>query len=115
MAVRILVVEDDPLIQRLLGQMLSEDWTVRTASSVEEAIEQLDLFEFDAVVADLELGDRGRNGLWLLERVRERQPTAKRLLMSGHHEPLREASQSGNVIALPKPFTGADLLAAVAG
>lgn len=108
------MVEDDPLVQRLLARMLGSACSVRTAASIEDAIQQIELFEFDAVLADLELGDRARDGLWLLDRVRERQPVAKRLLMSGHHETLREASRSGRVITLPKPFTGADLLAAVA-
>ncbi len=107
------MVEDDAMIQLLLRRMLGERCTVSTAGSVEEAIEQIDLFEFDAVIADLELGEVDRNGAWLLERVREKQPGAKRLLMSGHHEPLREASRDGRAIPLPKPFTGADLIAAV--
>lgn len=96
--------------------MLGSDCTVKTAANVKEALEQIGLFEFDAVVADLELGDDAHDGAWLLDQVRQRQPTAKCLLMSGHHEPLAQMSRDNNeLIALPKPFTSEDLLAAVAG
>lgn len=115
MAVRVLVVEDDQLILQLLRRMLGTECTVSTATSIQEALEQLELMEFDAVVADLELGDLERDGQWLLDRVREKQPAAKRLLMSGHHEPLRRLAAEDSVVALPKPFTTQDLISAVAG
>lgn len=95
--------------------MLGSECTVSTAETVAQALEQIDLMEFDAVVADLELGDLEHDGQWLLDQVREKQPSAKRLLMSGHHEPLARLSTDSSVVALPKPFSTQDLISAVAG
>jgi DNA-binding NtrC family response regulator len=115
MGVHVLVVEDDQLIQRLLERMLSGIATVCTAGDATEALAQLAAFRFDVVIADLELGDPKRDGQWLLEQVHAQQPAARRLLISGHREPLHAADRDTRIVTLHKPFRSEELVAAVAG
>jgi len=62
-APRILHVEDDPDLQRIVGRLLPADWTVVLASTLAEAREQVHRTAFDLVLLDLSLPDGGGEGL----------------------------------------------------
>ena len=109
---RVLLVDDQPLIQQVVEQMLRPRYTVTCANDVAGALEELTLFEFDVIIADLELGDPRRNGRWLLERAAEHLPAARLVLMSGHHLD-REEPGNARYLLLPKPFTREVLEAAL--
>ncbi|MFP3939830.1 MAG: sigma-54-dependent transcriptional regulator [Thermoanaerobaculia bacterium] len=67
---RILVVEDDDALRRLLLEEIEDlGWTGDGAASAEEALERLDRTPVDVVVSDLRLP--GLDGMELLERVRQ--------------------------------------------
>jgi two-component system response regulator AtoC len=72
-AARILVVDDEPAILRVLADKLKgEGMVCQTASSGREALELLESHTFDAVISDLHMP--GMNGLELLGEVSLKYP-----------------------------------------
>ncbi|MFM7598778.1 MAG: response regulator [Actinomycetota bacterium] len=60
---RILVVEDEPFVRGLVGETLrGAGFEVRTAGTATEAMEQVEDFDPDGAVLDIDLGD-GPNGV----------------------------------------------------
>lgn len=69
-ALRILAVDDEPMLTDLLSMALRlEGWEVRTAGSGEEALQVARDFEPDALVLDIMMP--GLDGLGVLRRLRE--------------------------------------------
>ncbi len=67
----ILIVDDEPSICEILARWLRrEGYVCRTASSAEEALRCLSLYEFALLVSDIRMP--GKSGLELLSLVRER-------------------------------------------
>lgn len=80
---RILVVDDEPNICRLLSRYLTRlGYAVEMAMSVPEALALLRSDWFDLVITDLRLP--GPSGLDLLIEVRARSPGTRTILMSAH-------------------------------
>jgi DNA-binding NtrC family response regulator len=75
---RVLLVDDEPLITDFLPLLLPEHWEVETANDGQEAMERLAERPFDTVITDYRM-PRG-NGIWLLQRVRRLHPTVRRVL-----------------------------------
>ncbi len=101
---KIIIVDDDPLLRRTLARALTEH-TVATAQSCAEARELLRADHFELILSDLHLSDGLGTELhsWLL---REKIPYGVFALMSG--SPLRagEGKRLANFNApvLEKPF-----------
>ena len=114
---RILVVDDEPTITRLVAMLLGPlGHAVTRASSAEEALVHLASESFDLVLSDLDLGD-GPNGWDLLDAVRERFPAARFILTTGwgaQIDPADLAARGGEGL-LPKPFRLPDLLRFIDG
>ncbi len=113
-SVRILVVDDDPPVRMLIGSVLiSAQYWVAVARDAQEALRFIDeaSVPFDLVVTDLQMP--GLGGRTLAERLRDRGNSPPMLFISGY-SPHTEAELSELGELLPKPFTPADLLAAVA-
>lgn len=111
---RILIIDNEPMITRMLDRMLRSACDVTVASDVREAIAALESDTYDAVISDLELGDPDRNGIWLLEQARARLGSIRRVLISGH--PITEdmlPEDEPSIRLLRKPFTYNQLLAAI--
>ena len=114
---RILVVDDEPTITRMVAMMLGphgHDLTL--ASSGEEALARLDAGSFDLILSDLGLGD-GMNGWDLLAQVRERANGTRFILSTGwgaQIDPAEVVARGGEGL-LAKPYRLADLLHAIAG
>lgn len=110
-ATRVLLVDDDPSIRRVLGFWLQNSGhAVMTAATAEEALHMLDRFTPDVVVTDLRLP--GLNGLELKSRL-ELMPQFQHLtvfVMSAYPGP--EGVESS--IFFPKPDGLPKLMAAVA-
>ena len=73
--IRVLIVDDDPDLRELLSASLREaGYHPLTAATAREALEVISGSNggLGAVVADLKMP--GEDGLWLLERVKERWP-----------------------------------------
>ncbi len=116
MAQRILLVDDEPLIQKAYRRALQRAGIhVELVASAERAVERLAHDAFDVVLTDHDMP--GMKGIWLLEQVQARHPRIRRILMSGRSPPgLDEHVTSGLIQAfLAKPIETDDLLAAVSG
>lgn len=102
---RILLVEDDEILLRGLQRLLSRHFIVDAACDAETADSHLLERRYDGVVTDMDLPDH--DGLWLLERAKERCPQALRILMSG-----RSVSLEGRPVDafVRKPATVEQLL-----
>lgn len=80
---RILVVDDEPMIVKLLSTILREKgWDVTEAGSGSDGIEQLERNRFDVILTDLVMP--GESGIDLLRAAREIQSDVEVILMTGY-------------------------------
>jgi CheY-like chemotaxis protein len=110
---RVLLVDDDELARRACGRLLS---TLSDVTKVESGAAALDAIAgepFDAVVTDYRMP--AMNGVELLERIRERAPAMRRVLMSAESVfDLERHLASGLAHAfLGKPFDRGNAAAAL--
>ena len=114
---RILVVDDEPIILELLGQLLRGDGhTVFTVTSAEEALRELARADYDLVFSDWRMP--GVGGAEFYERLCERRSDyrGRVVFVTGDAltgEAARTAQKDGNAV-LHKPFTIESIRAAVA-
>jgi DNA-binding NtrC family response regulator len=111
---QILVVDDEPGIRHMLGQMLADEhFEVNTAGSVLEALGKLEARTFDLAIVDLFLPDV--NGLNLAEAIRVLDPGTPVILITAYGTPSFEAMASHPAIShyIHKPFTLERLLGLV--
>lgn len=102
---RILLVEDEPAVRELLRLALERrGYHVDTGCTGVEGLELCDsLAPPDLLITDLILP--GATGPVIVERMRQRAPDVKVLVMSGYAEhPLLEAVQAAGEPYLVKPF-----------
>ena len=79
---RILVVDDEPMIQRVLERMLVRSGFIPTiCSGVEEALDVFRRQDFDAVLSDVKMDRLG--GFDLLKAVQEHSPEMQVVLITG--------------------------------
>jgi DNA-binding NtrC family response regulator len=104
--VKILIVDDDPLVRSSLGRLLrGRGLYVFLAGGASEALGALDQQDFDAVLSDYQMP--GENGLVFLARVAGAYPQIRRALMSGDPGCPRGCASR----FFPKPVDVAELLA----
>jgi nitrogen-specific signal transduction histidine kinase/CheY-like chemotaxis protein len=107
---RILVVEDEPNVLKLMTHMLkSLGYRVIAAHTPDEALSLLALVEkegVDLLISDVVLA--GMNGPELARRILERLPALRVLFTSGYTDDktFREGVLAEGDAFLPKPFTG---------
>jgi CheY-like chemotaxis protein len=115
---RILVVDDDPAIRRILDLMLTRrGHTVSVASDGAAALRSIRGDPFDIVVTDLIMPDI--EGLQLIREVRSMPSPPRIVAMSGggrgaKHNYLEMAMHLGASAILAKPFTQDELVAVIA-
>tara|TARA_R110001583_G_scaffold21088_1_gene80254 strand:- start:20913 stop:22298 length:1386 start_codon:yes stop_codon:yes gene_type:complete len=79
----ILIVDDDVSLLKLLSIRLnSEGYLVTTATSVDIAIRLISDHKFSAVLSDLRMP--GKDGLYLLDYIKEHQPSLPVILITAH-------------------------------
>lgn len=103
--VRILVVDDEPMMTDSLKQNLEEDgYTVDTASNGAKAIEMFDGSGHHLVICDLQLPDT--DGIEILRHVKETRPSTEAIVVTGYGTVARavEATKAGAFWFLEKPF-----------
>jgi DNA-binding NtrC family response regulator len=107
-----LIIDDDPLVRRVMRRVLSRSFDIEEVESAESAVMRLDRGErFDVVVCDLMLGD-GLSGRAFYDRTLARDPAlASGFIMTSGSEALVGAI--GTDRFLQKPFSGDTLLAVV--
>jgi len=112
---RILVVDDQPVLTEILAEMLARDWhTVTTAPDGRTALEKFQATEFDLVITDKAMPEM--NGDQLAAAIKARAPEVPVLMLTG----FGDLGESGEGLSefiddiLTKPATGAELRAAIA-
>ena len=112
---RILVVDDDQDILRLLAMRLqTAGYEVETAPSAEKALALAAANKPHLVVTDLRMG--GMNGMALFETLRQSDPGLPVIILTAHGSipDAVEATRRGVFGFLTKPFDSKELLAQVA-
>jgi CheY-like chemotaxis protein len=115
---KILIVDDEPSLREIVRLMLERaGYQVIEAEEGAGALMRYSEHRPDLVVTDILMP--GRDGLEALREIREMDPGARIIVMSGGGENantsfLELAEKLGAVASLEKPFTAADLLAVVA-
>jgi two-component system OmpR family response regulator len=110
--VRVLVVEDDPAIAQYLKKGLGETgYRVDHLSTAEEALGAATLNEYDVLVVDLMLP--GKDGLWLIEEIRDRQVRTPIMILSARQtvDDRITGLRAGGDDYLTKPFSFSELQA----
>ena len=113
---RILVVEDEVLIQMLAVEYLEDaGFKVDTAASATAAINRLALMSgrVSAVILDLGLPDRG--GDQLAKEIRALYPSLPLIIATGQaSRDIRRTLNDANIAFVDKPYTASTLLSALA-
>jgi len=102
---RILVADDEKGIRAALGQLLEYDgYEVRSVANAVDAIAEYDKWHPDLVFMDVKMG--GIDGLEALKQIREKDPAAIVVMISGHGtiQTAVEATQLGAYDFLEKPL-----------
>ncbi len=82
----ILIVEDHPAFTQAVTRLLRSQYDVSACPTAEDALEHLQDNEDDLVLIDISLP--GRNGLWLVNAIREIRPGLPCLILSGYDNKL---------------------------
>jgi CheY-like chemotaxis protein len=96
---RCLVVDDDPVIRRLVAEMLSDlDYLVDVAADGLQALRALSSRRYDLVVTDLDMPVL--SGYHLAENIKRKARNTKVIIMTGHcRNELAELMRTGPVDA----------------
>src|SRR5437870_3103967 len=108
---KILVVDDDRSICKLMGSILEmESYPFRVATSGEQARQAMDEEQFDILVSDIYLGDD--SGLHLLEQMKSVNADAEVVIMTAHGsmETAVHAVHNGAFDYISKPFVVDEML-----
>ncbi len=113
---QIMLVDDEDYILKALHRTLSlnTDWQVETYEDPREALRRARTTVFDAVVTDFMMPEM--NGVELLQEIRELQPDAIRILLTGviDIETVMSAiNKAGAFRFIPKPWEDEQLLEAL--
>ena len=109
----ILVVDDEEVIREFLTEVLSEDFSVSTATDGDEAIEQLTLKQFDLVITDMKM--ERVQGEEVVKFTKETYPTSEVIVISGYSSlySVGLTVNSGAFAFLSKPFSIKELISTV--
>ncbi|MEO7909902.1 MAG: ATP-binding protein [Roseiflexaceae bacterium] len=110
LALRVLVVDDDPAVREVLARVLQRaGHAVTRVASAEEALDQFAPWQYDVIFTDLSL--TGMDGATLLSQVRARDPQITAVIVTGWGK-LEEGQHQelGAAAVLAKPFNIAQVL-----
>jgi DNA-binding NtrC family response regulator len=105
MTARILIVDDEAKLARMLAQMLEDEaWTVERAAGGRAALERLTEQRYDVVVTDLKMPDV--DGLTVLRAAKRNSPDTEVVVMTAFAtvETAVQAMREGAAEYLTKPF-----------
>ena len=107
---RILIVDDDPEIGRMLSRALSRHgFQVDNAASAEDAIVRAEKAPYDAALVDLVMP--GRDGAELAETLRRLIPGLPIAILTGYaHSPLIPKPEKSGMAVFAKPVIIQELL-----
>lgn len=110
----ILVVDDDPQTLKIAKAALEHDgYTVRTASSGEKALEEIQSFQPHLILLDVSMP--GLNGIETLMKIRDKERYTSVIFLSGKSDPenIIQGLDAGANDYIRKPFDVSELLARV--
>jgi DNA-binding response OmpR family regulator/flavodoxin len=102
----ILVIDDEVAVNNNIRKiLLKKGYQVDQAITKEEALESISSHPYTLILLDLKIP--GVKGLELLQMIREKNPQARVIMITGYAsiETAVEAARMGAVDYLPKPFT----------
>lgn len=108
---KILIVDDDPSLLRLLGIRLSAaGYQVESAKNAKIALGRLESFHPQLVISDLKM--EGMDGMALFEQIRAKHPHIPVIIMTAHGTipDAISATKQGVFSFLTKPFESKELL-----
>jgi len=110
---RVLIVDDEEKVVFFLRESLEElghEFSIGTANSGQEALDKIEGHPYDLVISDLRMP--GLDGLQLLERVKEKYPKTRFILMTAYGSDEVEARAHDLEVYdyITKPFHVSDLL-----
>jgi two-component system response regulator GlrR len=111
---KILIVDDDPHLLRLLGIRLSAaNYKVESAENAKVALGKLKTFHPHLVISDLRM--EGMDGMALFEQVRQQHPSMPVIILTAHGTipDAISATKQGVFSFLTKPFESKELLETV--
>lgn len=103
---KILVVDDDPVVSKSIGRVLSnKGYAVISAQNGEEALSKLDSEKYDLVFTDIKMP--GMSGLEVAERVKASQPWLPVVIVTGYGTDAAEARAAAAGVSgfLRKPLS----------
>src|SRR4029077_20950279 len=103
---RILVVEDEPLVREVIGVYLNEDHhLVESAANGREGLEKFCAAEFDLVLTDRAMPEM--NGDQLAMEIKSEKPDQRLILLTGFGDLMNGAGEQpdGVDLVVGKPFT----------
>jgi DNA-binding NtrC family response regulator len=110
MVLRVLVLDDEPIVGKRLGPSLAKmGCDTETFTDPKAALARIEEQTFDIIVTDIRMDDI--DGINVLEQVRERSPDTRVIMITGYAtmEVAREALAKGAFDFLAKPFRPAQL------
>ena len=113
---RILVVDDEPVVNQSCRRVLTEaGFEVQTAQSGREGLSRACTQEFDLVITDLKMPDL--DGMNLIRSLRKQRPNTAIVVITGYGtiSSAIEATRLGVAQYIEKPFTPEELSRAVNG
>ncbi|MGF1452286.1 MAG: response regulator transcription factor [Opitutales bacterium] len=114
MSKRLLVIEDNPELLELVSMIISarEGYDVIQVKDGREAMALVEKDSFDIVITDLVLATLP--GVEIIRKLRELQSNVRIIAISGKGQGyLDDALEAGADVAMPKPFTIAQMVAAL--
>jgi DNA-binding NtrC family response regulator len=103
-ALRVLFVDDEPLILHILSRFLNQSAVVKAVTSAEEALNEIVEQHYDLCFLDISLP--GMTGLDAMKIIKELSPTTKVALMTGAHmnEAMERKIEDTAYAFIQKPF-----------
>ncbi len=111
---RILIVDDDGSVRDVMAVLLREEgYACTTVTSAEAALDAARQTEYPLVISDVRMP--GRDGLWLLERMRDAHPDTAVVMLTayGDTEAAVECLRNGAADYLLKPPKVTELIRAI--
>ncbi len=108
---RIILVDDDPSLLRLLSlRLTAAGFDVQTVESGEEALARISVYQPQIVVTDLRMG--GMDGMALFDALHNQYPTLPVIILTAHGtiQEAVDATKRGIFSFLTKPFNSMELL-----
>ncbi|MFB4213577.1 response regulator [Shouchella sp. 1P09AA] len=101
----VMIVDDQFGIRVLLTEILQKDgYQMYQAANGKEALDIQEMEEIDIVLLDMKIP--GMDGVEILKKMKERQPTIKVVMMTAYGElkMVNEALENGAISYMAKPF-----------